>query len=131
MKIVIEGDPHPMARPRVVNGHVYYLSRDIEWRELIRWTCAKAMAKREPYDCALKVKAKFYRAQRPTIKQYGDVDNLLKGLFDGMTGIVFKDDSQIVTVVATKYQDKEKPRCEVEVIPLHNHTRAALPTDCA
>ena len=36
LKIVIAGDPHPMARPRVVQGHVYYLSRDIEWRELIQ-----------------------------------------------------------------------------------------------
>lgn len=118
MKIVIEGDPHPMARPRAVQGHVYYLSRDIEWRELIRWTCLQAMARREPFDCPLKVKVKFYRKLKPTSKNFGDCDNLLKGLFDGMNGIVFKDDSQIVKAIAEKLQDKEKPRCEVEIIPL-------------
>ena len=115
MKITIMGDPHPMARPRVVSGHVYYLSRDVEWRELIRWTCVKAMARCEPYDCALKVKVKFYRKLNPTTRQYGDIDNLLKGLFDGMNGIIFKDDSQIVSVIAEKYRDKENPRCEVEL----------------
>ena len=115
MKITIMGDPHPMARPRVVSGHVYYLSRDVEWRELIRWTCVKAMARREPYDCALKVKVKFYRKLNPTTRQYGDIDNLLKGLFDGMNGIVFADDSQIISVIAEKYRDKENPRVEVEL----------------
>lgn len=115
MKIVIEGDPHPMARPRVVQGHVYYLSRDVEWRELIRWTCLQAMTRREPFDCALKVKVKFYRKLNPQSKNFGDIDNLLKGLFDGMNGIVFKDDSQIVKVVAEKYSDKENPRVEVEL----------------
>lgn len=114
MKIIIEGDPHPMARPRVVNGHVYYLSRDVEWRELIRWTLQNC----KQYEGALKVKVKFYRKLPPTSRNYGDVDNLLKGLFDGMNGIVFADDSQIVKVEAAKYQDKERPRCEVEVIPL-------------
>ena len=120
MKITIMGDPHPMARPRVVSGHVYYLSRDVEWRELIRWTCVKALQSqnRKQYEGPLKVKVKFYRAQNPTSKAYGDIDNLLKGLFDGMNGIIFKDDSQIVTVIAEKYQDKENPRCEVEIIAL-------------
>ena len=117
MKITIKGDPHPMGRPRVVSGHVYYLSRDVEWREVIRWTCVKALQSqnRKQYEGALKVRVKFYRAQNPTARQYGDIDNLLKGLFDGMTGIVFADDSQIVTVIAEKYQDKENPRCEVEL----------------
>ena len=120
MKITIEGDPHPMARPRVVNGHVYYLSRDIEWREIIRLNCLKAMASqnRKQYEGPLEVRVKFYRKLNPSSKQFGDVDNLLKGLFDGMNGIIFADDSQIVKVVAEKYQDKEKPRAEVEVMAL-------------
>ena len=118
MKIIIEGDPHPMARPRVVNGHVYYLSRDIEWRETIRWTCLQALQNRERYEGPLEVRVKFYRKLNPSSKQFGDIDNLLKGLFDGMNGIVFKDDSQIVKVVAEKYCDKENPRAEVEVMPL-------------
>lgn len=113
MKITIEGDPRPMGRPRVVGGHVYYHARDIEWRELIRWSCAKAMARREPFECALQVKAKFYRKLPPQSRQFGDLDNLLKGLFDGMNGVVFKDDSQIIKVTAEKYCDKEKPRAEI------------------
>lgn len=73
------------------------------------------MREREPLTCPLKVHVKFYRAYKPFSKSFGDVDNLLKGLFDGMNGIVFKDDSQIVKVFAEKYQDAENPRCEVEL----------------
>ena len=107
-----------MSRPRVVRGHVYYLSSDIEWREQIRWSCRLAMREREPLDCPLFVKVKFYRKLPPDKRQFGDVDNLLKGLFDGMNGIVFKDDSQVVRCHAEKFQDKQSPRCEVEVQPL-------------
>ena len=76
------------------------------------------MARREPYECALEVKVKFYRKLNPSSKQFGDVDNLLKGLFDGMNGIIFQDDSQIVKVVAEKCCDKENPRVEAEIVPL-------------
>lgn len=104
-----------MGRPRVVKGHVYYQSADIAWRELIQWTCYEKMRGLEPLTCPLKVKVKFYRKYAPFTKNFGDVDNLLKGLFDGMNGIVFKDDSQIVKVFAEKLQDDERPRCEVEL----------------
>ena len=118
MKITIQGDPRPMGRPRVVGGHVYYHARDIEWRETIRWTLLSLFQNRKQYEGPLEVRVKFYRKLNPSSKQYGDIDNLLKGLFDGMNGIIFKDDSQIVKVVAEKYCDKENPRVEAEIVPL-------------
>lgn len=47
---------------------------------------------------------------RPTIKP--DIDNVLKAIFDSLNGIVYKDDSQIVMVMATKFYS-DNPRVEV------------------
>lgn len=51
-------------------------------------------------------------------KRKHDIDNGNKLLFDSLTGIVFKDDSQIEQLGITKYYDKEDPRVEIEVLDL-------------
>ena len=51
------------------------------------------------------VKRKF-----PISKYDGDVDKLVRALFDAMTGIVYVDDSQVVDVTASKrYADNSSP----------------------
>ena len=49
---------------------------------------------------------------RPTTKP--DIENLLKGIMDGMTGIIYRDDSLVVELVARKFYDMT-PRAEVTV----------------
>lgn len=49
---------------------------------------------------------------RPTTKP--DIENLLKGIMDGMTGIIYRDDSLVVELVARKFYDLT-PRAEVKV----------------
>ena len=49
---------------------------------------------------------------RPTTKP--DIENLLKGIMDGMTGIIYRDDSLVVELVARKFYDMT-PRAEVIV----------------
>lgn len=46
-----------------------------------------------------------------------DPDNLAKGLLDGMTGIIWKDDGQIVELVVRKFYGLE-PRAVVRIISL-------------
>ena len=43
-----------------------------------------------------------------------DIDKLLRALLDGMTGVVFKDDSQVAEIVARKYYG-ETPAVYVQV----------------
>ena len=51
------------------------------------------------------VKRKF-----PISKFDGDVDKLVRAIFDAMTGIVYGDDSQVVDVTASKrYADNSSP----------------------
>lgn len=47
-------------------------------------------------------------------KRNRDVDNI-KGALDSMTGILWKDDGQIVDLRITKAYDKENPRMELEL----------------
>lgn len=49
----------------------------------------------------------------PVIKK-PDVDNITKAVSDGMNGIVYKDDSQVFAVAASKFYS-ERPRVEVEI----------------
>lgn len=45
----------------------------------------------------------------------GDLDNFLKCLLDGMQGVMYKNDKQIVELVARRHDDKLNPRVEVKV----------------
>ena len=115
--LIIEGDPIPAMRPRF-NRVCYQPKRNREYRQEVEQSAQILMRGREPLVGALSVVVKLYRRYEPTSRMYGDVDNHLKALFDGMNQLVFKDDAQIVRCVVEKYQDKIKPRAEVFVTEL-------------
>lgn len=48
----------------------------------------------------------------PTSKP--DIENYVKGVMDGMTGIIWQDDSQVVSLVARKFYSMT-PRVEVKI----------------
>lgn len=89
----------------------------------------KAMAGRQPFQGGLHVSVEFCmpRPQRLNWKtrpmpreahiSTPDLDNLLKSLFDALTGIVWKDDGQIQAVEAVKViaagDEAAYVRCEV------------------
>ena len=93
IKIVIEGDVIPAARPRFSGRRCYQPARNVEYREQVQWTARQSMKGRAPFAGAMSAIVKLYRKYRPTARIYGDVDNHLKALFDGMNQIVFVDDS--------------------------------------
>jgi crossover junction endodeoxyribonuclease RusA len=59
------------------------------------------------------VTLRVFRPQRS-----GDLDNKLKVLFDALQGVVYGDDKQIVEIHAFRFEDKNNPRVEVEVLPI-------------
>ena len=62
-------------------------------------------------------KAKTSKKEYPTIKP--DIDNIQKAVFDGLNGIVYSDDKQIISAVAHKTfckLDGEEPRLLVTVM---------------
>lgn len=73
------------------------------------------MKGKEPLSGEISAVVRLYRKYKPAARNFGDVDNHLKAIFDGMNQIVFADDSQITKCVVEKFTDKNKPRAEIEI----------------
>ena len=115
IKIVIDGDPIPAARPRYSVRRVYQPKRNVEYRERVQASAVVSMSGKEPMTGELSAVVKLYRRYKPSARNFGDVDNHLKAIFDGMNKIVFDDDSQITRCVVEKFTDKNQPRAEIEI----------------
>lgn len=115
--------PVPKGRPRFTRtGHAFTDPKTRKAEADIQIACRKAWHL-EPMECPVIVEAEFYFAKSKTNKtshhvQRPDADNCLKLLTDAMNGIVFKDDSQIVRAVTSKFwADDGIPMVCVRVYP--------------
>ena len=111
--ILIEGEPVPAQRPRFSGRRCYQPARNAEYRSEVEYAARLAMRGKQPLKGALTANVKLYRKYKPTSRIFGDVDNHLKALFDGMNQIVFEDDAQIVQCSVSKHTDKKNPRAEI------------------
>lgn len=117
IRITIEGDCIPAARPRFTGRRAYQPKRNAEYRRVIEWSAKMAMKGAEPLQGALTATVKVYRKFQRTSRRFGDVDNFLKAIFDALNKIVFDDDSQIVRCSVEKITDKKAPRAEITIEP--------------
>ncbi len=115
IKIVIEGDVIPAARTRFSGRRCYQPKRNVEYRRLIQSEARQAMKGAAPLEGEICADVKIFRKYQRTARIFGDCDNHLKAIFDGLSGIVFSDDAQIVRCVVEKHTDKESPRAVIEV----------------
>ena len=132
MQITIEGKPEPQLRPRATrignSIRLYDPKTTTNYKNLVKWT-AKQQWKQKPLECPLVVELDIYRqipkstskkrrklknerVIRPVVKP--DIDNYSKGILDSLNGIVYKDDSQVVSLIANKYYS-DNPRVEINV----------------
>ncbi|MCI3922444.1 RusA family crossover junction endodeoxyribonuclease [Paenibacillus sp. TRM 82003] len=99
--------------------------RYIAWKTRIGWWLKKQWA--DPTEAAVGVKVTFYmpipqslsqKKQREMNGTYHtkkpDIDNLVKALFDGANGIIWRDDNQVVRV-ETEKRYSDDPRIELIV----------------
>lgn len=135
MQIIIEGKPEPQLRPRATrignSIRLYDPKTTTDYKNLVKWT-AKQQWKQKPLECPLVVELDIYRqipkstskkrrklknerVIRPVVKP--DIDNYSKGILDSLNGIVYKDDSQVVSLIANKYYS-DNPRVEIRVSKL-------------
>ena len=122
----VEGIPKAKKRPRFrqFNGIVqsYTDKGTREYEDHVRLTSQTAMGTTEPIETAVGVYLyirlsipKSHSKKRTEDCLEGrekpikkpDIDNLAKSLLDGMNGVVFKDDSQIVSLHCTKVYSSE------------------------
>jgi Holliday junction resolvase RusA-like endonuclease len=71
---------------------------------------AKKQFRGKPLQCDIGLDIDFYVSNHRS-----DLDNLLKATLDCLTGIVWKDDKQIIELLVRKYVDKKNPRIEMNV----------------
>jgi Holliday junction resolvase RusA-like endonuclease len=117
----IPGQPVGKGRARVgkVGGfsRLYTPEKTVSYESLVGYSAAQAMAGQPLLEGAVSVrlrievqipaswsKVKQQRAlagsEHPTTKP--DIDNVEKAVFDGMNGVVWKDDVQVVDVAKSK-----------------------------
>lgn len=108
--------PIPQARPRFSRrGHAYDTKRCREYKQEIAAAAREAMGCKEPLGGALMVSCRFYFEPPKSVSskkatamvgawytKKKDTDNLLKSVTDGISGIVYIDDKQIVSLHGEK-----------------------------
>lgn len=109
-------DAIPQARPRVTKfGHSYDPPKCKRFKENFA-TLVKALKRDEFFTGNLAVALKIYRNfSKPTHNNFGDVDNLAKGILDACNGILWTDDRFIVDLHVQKFVTDVKPFVILEV----------------
>jgi Holliday junction resolvase RusA-like endonuclease len=116
--ISLPGPPHGKGRPRFApGGRVYTDQKTQAYEQALAWQAKKEMAGKTPFEGPISVSVgafiaipeswsekKKQAAIRGEIKAVcvPDADNLIKSALDGLNGIVFKDDRQVIEVMAIK-----------------------------
>jgi len=114
----IPGDPVPKGRPRFTRqGRAYTPAKTKTYEEEVAVLAKAAMNCLEPLTTPVAV---YVYATFPIPQSYSkkrreaclggserhvkrpDLDNIVKAITDGMNGVVYQDDSQIVSLHATK-----------------------------
>lgn len=132
IEFIIPGDPVPQGRPRAGRaGRRIVMYDPKESREYKRYVSliARQHAPKTLLEGPLSVRMKIYRQipksttkkdralifegkKRPITKP--DTDNYTKSVLDALNGIIYKDDSQVTDLYASKYYSDD-PRVEIKV----------------
>lgn len=128
MKLVY--DVVPMGAVRMTGRGKFVKSnaqRYLAYKEEICWQTRQQMKNKEPITGPIEVNVLFLmpipkswskKKKVEAIEQYHtkrpDTDNLIKGLFDSLNNIVWKDDNQVCKIFARKIYS-ENPGIEIEI----------------
>jgi crossover junction endodeoxyribonuclease RusA len=109
--ITIPGRPVPKGRPRLgVRGRkafVYTPPATREYEKLVGWV-AKSLGCR-PVEGPVSVALSVY------VKGRLDADNIAKSILDGLNGVAYEDDDQVIELLVRKHKVKCKEEERVEI----------------
>ncbi len=108
----VPGEPVPKQSFRwAARGwHGYRSSRVSQWQENVSGAAREAFAPRPPLTGPLALSLDFSCRRRR-----GDLDNLSKAVLDGLEGILFQDDSQVVALFLRKRAARSAPGVDVRL----------------
>ena len=95
---------------KMYRGRRFLSKEGKDTKSAIAWEIA-SKGKFEPLETPVALNIIFY-----VKNNRADIDNMLKALLDCMTGIVYKDDSQIMELHCFKEIDKENPRTIIQIL---------------
>lgn len=121
VRFIVPGQPVPKGRAKFARRgnfvQTYTPEKTASYESLVRYTAAAAMGAEKPFDGPVRVSLDITLAipaswskKRQTMALHGDIaatkkpdaDNVLKAIKDGMNGIVYVDDAQVVEISVTK-----------------------------
>lgn len=111
----IPGKPQPKQRARRGKGGRFYTpreTRDFE-RSVAQYGLGARMRTGERWSlvASYRVRVECFMPDR----RKRDADNVAKAVLDGLNGILWDDDTQVVELTTTKAVDRENPRTVVTV----------------
>lgn len=130
LKIEIPGDVQAQQRPRVTRNGTFDPKESKDYKSFVRLV-ASQIAPETLITEDIKLTIDIYRKMpkaisnsqkklqqalngelRPTTKP--DIDNLAKGIKDGLSKVIWRDDSQVTELIALKWYS-DNPRAEVMI----------------
>ena len=119
---VIYGKPQGKARPRFSNGHAYTPKQTTDYERQIKNAFRAAGGEKIENDGVIieidvyyKKTAADKKKTSPTKKP--DIDNICKIVLDGLNGVAYADDKQVISLTANKYfAVKGVERVEVRIL---------------
>jgi Holliday junction resolvase RusA-like endonuclease len=124
LNLVVLGAPVPKGRPRMTRRGFAYTPKKTREAEadLRSQVIAQLPEEFKPLQTPLEILVKAYRMRPKSAKKNQwwvvtrpDADNYLKTVMDGLNGIVYIDDSQIVMAHVSKLYTTEQPRVEIVI----------------
>lgn len=118
----VNGLPVPQGSMKVIHGRVLHSqgSALAVWRSMIGWEAKVAGA--TPHNLPVKITIVFVMPRPKTVKRpyptvAPDLDKLVRGVLDGLTGIAYDDDAQVVEIHAYKiYGSSSGAEIRLEII---------------
>ena len=135
-RFVIPGIAQAQGRPRAgktFTGRtvVYDPSKSRDYKQYVRIVASQNRPEK-PYEGQIKMQIDVYRPIPKSMPKYKqklavegqlrpvtkpDIDNYFKSVSDALNGVIYKDDSQIIEIKASKFYS-DAPRVEVVVYEL-------------
>lgn len=124
----VHGRPRGKARPRFANGHTYTPRETVEYEQAIATSYIEHGGRMHEGACTVKVTAYYgipkswSKAKKMEVISRGlspqtkpDIDNIVKVVMDGLNGVAYLDDKQVVRVVAEKRYSQTTEGLDIEV----------------
>ena len=115
MKIEIPIEPVPLARHQIntLNKGRYLPQKSVDFRDEFRWELLRAVSAKELLKVPIAVTLHFYKSQKITSQNYGDIDNHVKAVLDACNKFLWTDDRLVTELHAYKHFGAGKIKMEV------------------